>query len=98
VLPDSVLPLLRGRRVAVVDDAVNAGSAVLSTAAALTAAGAEVCVVGTLLVLNDAADAVGTALGVPVEHLAALPTTLWTVADCPLCLTGAPLDPPPPAP
>lgn len=97
-LPAGVLPFLRGRRVAVVDDAVNAGSAVLSTAAALTAAGAEVCAVGTLLALGDAVEALPAALGVPVEHLAALPTTLWPVADCPLCRTGAPVDPAPSAP
>jgi orotate phosphoribosyltransferase len=66
-LPDSVMSLLRGRRVAVVDDAVNAGSAVLSTAAALTAAGATIAAVGTLLALSDAVAAIGTALDVPVE-------------------------------
>jgi orotate phosphoribosyltransferase len=94
-LPPSLVPSLRGRRVAIVDDAVNAGSAVQSTATALTAAGATIAVVGTLLALNDASARVGTTLGVPVEHLATLPTTLWPAAACPLCATGAPLARPP---
>ncbi|HEX6754581.1 MAG TPA: hypothetical protein VF109_01405 [Mycobacteriales bacterium] len=94
-LPPSFVPSLRGRRVAIVDDAVNAGSAVRSTATALTAAGATIAVVGTLLALNDAAARVEATLGVPVEQLATLPTTLWPAAACPLCATGAPLDRPP---
>ena len=90
-----VAPMLRGQRVAVVDDAVNAGSAVLSTVAALEAAGARLAAVGALVALDSAVHKIGASTGVPVEHLAALPATLWAVVDCPLCSTGTPLDPPP---
>ena len=77
-------------RVAIVDDAVNAGSAVRATAAALS--DATVVVVGALVLLSHSVD---LGLGVPVEHLATLPTALWPPADCPLCAAGAPLDNPP---
>ena len=89
-LPTALEPVLAGRRVAVVDDAINAGSAVLGTAAAVRALGGRLSVIGALLILGSPLDA-----GVPVEHLAALPNALWTVADCPLCQAGAPLDRPP---
>lgn len=78
-------------RVAIVDDAINAGSAVRATASALTAAGASVVAVGALLLLSHGIE---TTFDVPVEHLATLPTALWPAADCPRCAAGAPLDDP----
>ena len=45
--------VVAGERVAVVDDAVSAGSSVRATADALAEAGATVVVVGTLLLLGD---------------------------------------------
>jgi orotate phosphoribosyltransferase len=89
-IPAAFEPALAGRRIAVVDDAINAGSAVLGTAAAVRAAGGHLSVVGALLVLGVPVD-----VGAPVEHLIALPNALWTDADCPLCRAGAPLDRPP---
>jgi orotate phosphoribosyltransferase len=83
-------PVIAGRRVAIVDDAINAGSAVSGTAAAVRALGGHLTVVGTLLLLGSTPD-----VGAPVEHLAALPSALWTVADCPLCDAGAALERPP---
>jgi len=94
-LPGAFGPAVTGRRVAGVDDVVNAGSAVLGTAAAVRAAGGVLTSVGALLALGDSATAVGAAATVPFEHLAAMPTALWTVTDCPLCAAGDPLDPPP---
>jgi orotate phosphoribosyltransferase len=89
-LPAAFEPVVAGRRVAIVDDAINAGSAVRGTAAAIRAAGGQLTVVGALLRLGAPVD-----FGVPVEHLAALPRALWIVTDCPLCNAGAPLDRPP---
>ena len=56
----------------------------LGTAAAVRAAGGMLTSVGALVAVGDSA-AVGRALDVRFEHLAALPTALWTVTDCPLC-------------
>ena len=89
-IPTALGSALAGRRVAVVDDAINAGSAVLGTAAAVRGAGGHLSVVGALLALGAPVDA-----GAPVEHLTALPNALWTIADCPLCRAGASLDRPP---
>ena len=93
-LPAAFDAAVRGRSVAVVDDVVNAGSAVLGTAAAVRAAGGLLTSVGAWSpsVTRPRSAAL---LDVRFEHLAALPTALWTVTDCPLCAAGAPLDPPP---
>jgi orotate phosphoribosyltransferase len=89
-LPPAFEAVVAGRRVGIVDDAINAGSAVLGTATAVRGFGGRLSVIGSLLLLGSPPD-----LGVPVEHLAALPSALWTVTDCPLCRAGAPLDRPP---
>src|SRR5580658_6892808 len=54
-IPASLRAGLRGKRVAIVDDVINAGSAVKGTFADLKSCGAEVIGIGALLVLGDAA-------------------------------------------
>jgi len=54
-LPNTLAPLLRGKRVAIIDDAINAGSALRGTFNALVTAGARPAVVGALIVLSDTA-------------------------------------------
>jgi orotate phosphoribosyltransferase len=88
-IPDAFGRRLPGRRVAVVDDVINAGSAVRATAGALRGCGAEPVAIGALLVLGSAvAEAAG---GLPVEAVATAPNPLWPSADCPLCAAGTPL-------
>ena len=84
-LPASVAPLLRGKRVAIVDDVVNAGSAVRATFGALVEAGAKPVAAGALLVLGEAAHPFLRQNGVVLESLAALANPLWSPAECPLC-------------
>ena len=81
-----------GRRVAIVDDAINAGSAVSAAAEAITAAGGDVVAVAALLALGAAPR---TIAGVPVQSLATVPSQLWPAATCPSCAAGAPLSIPP---
>ena len=83
---------IRGRRVAVVDDVMSAGSSVRATVAALTDAGATPVVVAALMVLGDTGSAHFTERGVPVETLLHRNFTLWKPADCPLCQSGIPLE------
>lgn len=83
-----VAGVVSDRRVAIVDDAINAGSAVASTAAALP----NVVAVGALLTLGAAPS---TIAGAPVERLATLPSALWPAPACALCAAGSPLDAPP---
>jgi orotate phosphoribosyltransferase len=93
-LPEGLRRPVRGLRVAVVDDAISAGSSVRATAAALQAAGASIAVVGTLLATGTIALGHFAQLGVPVEALDRRELTLWAPADCPLCRDGTPLEDP----
>ena len=91
-LPDSLRPRVRGRRVAVVDDAINAGSAVRATVADLTAFGARTVAVGAVVVLGDAASALAGNLGVPLEYSCQMRGRWWVPVNCPLCAAGVPLE------
>ncbi len=91
-LPPALHSTLPGAQVAIVDDVINAGSAVRGTAQALRAAGAQVRLVGALLVLGTAAEAFFAPQGVPVVSLAQLSSGLWTPQTCPLCIAAVPLE------
>jgi orotate phosphoribosyltransferase len=91
-LPATVARLMEAKRVAIVDDVINAGSAVRATYHALTEAGAKPVAVGALLVLGDAAQSFLKSSGVTLERLASLPNPLWEPANCPLCAQGVLLD------
>lgn len=90
-LPPGLAPVLRGRRVAVVDDVVNAGSAVRGTARAVRAVGGRPVAVGALLVLGASAARLAAAEGMAVEYVAQRPNPLWSLAECPLCAAGEPV-------
>ena len=80
------------RRVAIVDDAINAGSAVSAAAEAICAARGQVVAVAALLTLGAAP---ATVVEVPVQSLATVPSQLWPAQTCPRCADGAPLSVPP---
>ena len=80
-VPAALGPRLAGRAFAVVDDAINAGSAVAATCAELRAGAAEVRVLGALAMLGTHA----RRLGLPIEAIAQLDNTVWSPAECPLC-------------
>jgi orotate phosphoribosyltransferase len=86
-IPAALRPRVAGRAFAVVDDAINAGSAVAATCAELRGCGAEILVLGALFVLGSHA----TRLGLPIEATATIDNTLWSPAECPLCASGVPL-------
>jgi orotate phosphoribosyltransferase len=92
LVPTAQRPQLTGRRVAVVNDVVNAGSAVRGTVADLQACGARLVVIGSLAVLGESAARFAQGLNVPLLALASLPNQIWTAAECPLCARGVPLD------
>ncbi len=80
------------RRIAIVDDAINAGSAVSAAGDAVLAAGGQVVAVAALLTLGAAPAEIA---GVPVRSLATVPSRLWPAATCPRCAAGVPLSDPP---
>jgi orotate phosphoribosyltransferase len=90
-LPAALHATARGKRVAVVDDVISAGSSVRATVAALEAAGATPVVVASLLVLGNKALDHFAAVGIPVEALERRTFTTWEPAQCPLCRAGEPL-------
>jgi orotate phosphoribosyltransferase len=79
-----------GWRVGIVDDAVNAGTAVAACAEAVRAQGAVPVAAVSLLALGDAGTAISQQLGVPFYPAATLPSRTWPVADCELCAEGVP--------
>jgi len=83
---------VRGRRVAIVNDVINAGSAVRGTFFDLVECGATVVCIGALLVRGTAAAEFAVSVGVPLKTIAAMPSHLWTPQECPLCAQGIPLE------
>ena len=93
-LPTELERRISGRRVAIVDDAISAGSSVRATVDAVRAAGATVTVVGALLALGRVGLDHFEGLAIPVEALARRDFALWKPSACPLCRAGVPLKDP----
>jgi orotate phosphoribosyltransferase len=91
-VPAALRDGLRGKRVAIVNDVINAGSAVKGTFADLQECGANVVAIGALLVLGTAASHFASQMNLALISLATLPNNLWTVQECPLCAAGLPLE------
>jgi len=91
-VPSNVRGMLRGKRVALVDDAISAGSAVRGTLASLEECGAAATVIGALLVLGNQATQFCRERGLALEYIAQLPYEVWLPAECPLCASGLAVD------
>jgi orotate phosphoribosyltransferase/GNAT superfamily N-acetyltransferase len=91
-LPEAQREKVRGKRVAIVNDVINAGSAVRGAFADLVDCGAQVVALGTLLVLGATAATFSAERGLTLETLASLKNDLWLPSECPLCGAGMPLD------
>jgi orotate phosphoribosyltransferase len=90
--PRALQPAVQGKRVAIVNDVINAGSAVRGAFSGLHACGAAVVAIGALLGLGDAFAAFAAENRVPLELLQQMPNNLWSPAECPLCAKGEPLE------
>lgn len=90
-VPRALRAQVRGKRVAIVNDVINAGSAVRGTLTDLEACAARPVAIGTLLVLGSSASRIAADRGVALETLASLPNNIWTPAECPLCARRVPL-------
>jgi orotate phosphoribosyltransferase len=90
-IPGQLRAMTLGRRVLLVDDAVNAGSALLSTWQDLLACGAEPVGCASLLALGETAERIAAKTGVPLYWLVTLERGLWPPDGCPLCASGEPL-------
>jgi orotate phosphoribosyltransferase/GNAT superfamily N-acetyltransferase len=93
-LPEAQREKVRGKRVAIVNDVINAGSAVRGAFADLVDCGAQPVALGSLLVLGSTACAFAAEWGLTLEMLVSMPNALWLPSECPLCGYGVPLDNP----
>jgi orotate phosphoribosyltransferase len=91
-IPGSSRPGARGKNFAVVDDVINAGSAIRGALLDSRSCGARPVAIGALLVLGEAAMNLASAEGLPLENLAHLPNVLWEPSACPLCASRVPLE------
>jgi orotate phosphoribosyltransferase len=91
-LPGALRERVHGKRLAIVNDVIAAGSAVRGTLADLRECGAEPVAIGALLVLGDAAASYAREQRVALECLAVRAHARWEPEACPLCATGVPLE------
>ena len=91
-LPEAQRLSVRARSVAIVDDAISAGSAVRGTYADLVAHSARPVALGALIVFGDAAAQFAADRGLALEAIQRMPLEMWDPAECPLCETGVALD------
>jgi orotate phosphoribosyltransferase len=90
-VPTALRAALRGKRVAIVDDAISMGSAIRATVADLEVCEAKPVVIGALLGIGPGAPEFAAARRLPFEHLADLPMRTWPPSECQLCASGIPV-------
>src|SRR6185369_7843887 len=90
-IPDALRAEVHGKRVAIVNDAVNAGSAVRGTFHDLRRCGAETVALASLVVLGSWSADFAAENGLALETLASVPNEIWVPSACPLCARGMPL-------
>jgi orotate phosphoribosyltransferase len=91
-LPKALHSSLKGKRVAIVNDVISAGSAVRGAFSDLQSIGADVVAIGALLGLGDSILKFAAEQRVALELLHQMPHNLWAPAQCPLCAAGQPLE------
>ena len=77
-----------GKRVAIIDDVMSAGSALRGTYSELKTHAAMPVIAGALLVLGSTGARFFAEQGVAVEAVAREDYDLWLPAECPLCVAG----------
>lgn len=90
-LAPALRDVVQGKRIAVIDDAISAGSAVRATLADLEALGARTVELAALMIIGDRPAALARERKLPLEWLVRLPNNVWAPGECPMCVLGAPL-------
>jgi orotate phosphoribosyltransferase len=91
-IPAALRENLRGKSIAVVDDAVSAGSAARGTYADLVSCGARPVALGALFVFGEDADNFAKEKGMALEVMARMKFGMWNPGNCPLCQAGVPFE------
>lgn len=87
-IPGELGAVVSGHPVAIVDDAINAGSATLATRDEILRLGGTPTVAGAIFIRDQGGIALVKANGLAVEHLVGLPFSIWEPDACPLCRSG----------
>lgn len=90
-LPHSIRSAVTDKRVGIVDDVINAGSAVTKTYGDLRAHGAHPVVFASILTVGGPSPKRLPGEYPPIVSLEHLESDLWKPSDCPLCRSGMPL-------
>jgi orotate phosphoribosyltransferase len=93
-LPPGAGLRLLGKRVALVDDVMSAGSSLRATLSELEAHGAIPVVVGALHVLGSAGATFFTERGLRIETTGRGAFDAWRPTECPLCAANVPFEDP----
>lgn len=91
-LPRALREMVRGKRVAIVNDVINAGSAIRGTFSDLKACGAEPVAIAALAILGQSAAEMAAEHNLALETMAYLPNEIWAPAECPLCVRRIPVE------
>ena len=91
-VPATSREAVRAKRVAIVDDAISAGSAVRGTLADLIACGAIPAALGTLLLFGRAVEPFAAEHHLPLEAVERLDFNIWHPTECPLCTAHTSLE------
>jgi len=92
LLPTAFDARVHGRRIAMVDDVMSAGSALRGTYTELQTHGAAPVVAGALMVLGTTGADFFAEQQVAVEAVVRESYSLWLPSECPLCIAGKPLE------
>jgi orotate phosphoribosyltransferase len=93
-LPPGVGHRMLGKRLALVDDVMSAGSSLRATMVTIEQHGAIPIVVGALAVLGTTGENFFKERGLRVETTGRAPFETWRQPECPLCAAGVPLEDP----
>ncbi|HEY0351220.1 MAG TPA: phosphoribosyltransferase, partial [Gemmatimonadales bacterium] len=91
-LPRALVDRVAGKRCAIIDDVMSAGSALRATFSELQSCGARPVAAGALLVLGSTGADFFAQRGVPVLSVIQRDYNLWMPAVCPLCGVGEPVE------
>ena len=91
-LPKPMHSSVNGRNVAIVDDVINAGSAVRGTKNELESLGATIVVIGSLLVLGETGRKYFAERNLEIQSIVQMKNKIWTPEECPLCVQKIPFD------
>ncbi len=91
-VPAEARERVRGKAIAIVDDAISAGSAIRGTHADLIACGARPVAMGALFVFGEAADKFAAEHRLGLEAIARMSFGIWKPTECPMCRAGVPLE------